>query len=671
VQKIFIPVAFESLTGFYPYIYLHSQAHMITPQTIEQIKNRIDIIDVIGEYVKLKKRGANYLGNCPFHNEKTPSFTVSPSKEIYKCFGCGKSGNTITFLMEHDKLSYVEALRWLANRYGIEIEETETSPEQKLLQQAADSLYIINNFAQKFFDDQLFNTEDGQTIGLGYLKERGFRENTIKKFQIGYNPQHRNTLANALIQSQFNKDLLLKTGLVVVRNETELVDNYRNRIVFPIHNNTGKIIGFGARVIGKADKAPKYINTPENEIYVKSKVLYGIYFARVAIDKLDECLLVEGYTDVVSLHQAGIENVVASGGTSLTTEQLRLIKKYTSNLTIIYDGDAAGVKAALRGLDMALEEGLNVKLVLIPDKEDPDSYVLKVGAEKFQSFIAANKKDFILFQLEVMLKEVGSDVSRKSQLVNQIAETLSKIDKAEDFTKLQDYIKQCAALLKIDENGLTNLVNKFKRDKISKEEKKLPFEEASYFQQAANEPSSTAVDDNISLLQQDEQHERNVLKVLLEFGLREWDEHISMAQYIFNELEDFSFDVPSLEGLFLDYKNKYESGLQPETKTYLYHPDDSVRNLVVALTVSAHELSENWDEKIEGLNITKRDTSHQDVKMSVSFFKLRKIKKMFEENQKDMEHATAEELLTFIEVHKHLKNMELEITKQLGTVIIK
>jgi DNA primase len=643
---------------------------MINPNTIEQIKNHIDIIDVVGEYVKLKKRGANYLGNCPFHNEKTPSFTVSPAKEIYKCFGCGKSGNTITFLMEHDKLSYVEALRWLANRYGIEIEETETTPEQKLLQQAADSLYIINNFAQKFFDTQLFNSEEGKNIGLSYLKERGFREDTLKKFQIGYNPSQRDLLSIALVQNQFNKELLPKTGLVVLRNETDLVDNYRNRIIFPIHNVSGKIIGFGARVIGRADKAPKYINTPENEIYIKSRVLYGIFFARVAIDRLDECLLVEGYTDVVSLSQAGIENVVASGGTSLTTDQLRLVKKYTNNLTIIYDGDAAGIKAALRGLDMALEEGLNVRLVLIPDKEDPDSYVLKVGAEKFRQFIAANKKDFILFQLEVMLKEAGKDVTKKSEVVNQIAETLSKIDKAEDFTRLQDYINQCSSLLKIDEGGLTNLVNKYKRDKITKDEKKLPFEN--------NTPglvqsltTTTAFDENIVLLNQDEQHEKNILKVLLEYGLKSWDDHLLMADFIFSELEEFGFDNPQLENLYFDYKSKYLAGLQPDAKTYLYDQDEKLRTLVLSITVSAHELSQKWDEKIEGLNISNRDTSRQDVSMSIYFFKLRKLKKMIEENQRDMENASYEEFITLNQIHNHLKTIEREITTQLGTVIMK
>lgn len=322
---------------------------MISQHTIQQITNRIDIIDVVGEFVKLKKRGTNYIGLCPFHNEKGPSFTVSPSKEIYKCFGCGKSGNTITFLMEHEKYSYVEALRWLAARYHIEVEETETSAEQKQFLQTADSLYVINNFAQKFFTEQLLHTDNGKAIALSYLRERGFRDTVIDKFQLGYNPDTKDTLTKALLANQFNAELLPKTGLVSVRNNNELVDNYRGRIIFPIHNISGKIIGFGARIIGKNDHAPKYINTPENELYVKSKILYGSYFARMAIDKADECLLVEGYTDVISLHQAGIENVVASGGTSLTTDQLRLIKKYTNNLTIIYDGDNAGVKAALRG----------------------------------------------------------------------------------------------------------------------------------------------------------------------------------------------------------------------------------------------------------------------------------------------------------------------------------
>ncbi|HVX27579.1 MAG TPA: DNA primase [Parafilimonas sp.] len=635
---------------------------MISPQTIEQITNRIDIIDVISEFVKLKKRGANYLGLCPFHNEKTPSFTVSPSKEIYKCFGCGKSGNTITFLMEHEKYSYAEALRWLAQRYNIEIEETIVSDEVKQTQQVSESLYAVNNFAQKFFTEQLFNTEEGQTHALSYLDERGFKEDIIQKFQLGYNPQQRDVFTAAAIKQQFNKEILLKSGLVVTRNE-ELADNYRGRIIFPIHNSTGKIIGFGARVIGSADKAPKYINTPENEIYVKSKILYGSYFARHAIDKANECLLVEGYTDVISLHQAGIENVVASGGTSLTTDQLRIIKKYTNNLTIIYDGDAAGVKAAMRGLDMALEEGLNVKLVLIPDKEDPDSYVNKVGTERFKKFVAENKKDFILFQLDILLKEAGNDITKKNDAVNIIAESLSRLNKAEDFTKRQEYTHQCASVLKIDENGLITLVNKYTRDRFGKEEKKHEAAEASAQANAAEEKI---------IFQKDEAQEKNVLRVLLEYGLNKWDENETVAEHIFDELEQYRFENAEMEYLYEVYKKQYDEGLHPSAKTLLYHEDARVRTLVVNVTLFPFELSQRWDEKLENIKVNNVDTSLQDVMMSLNYFKLQKIKKMFEQNQEDMLNSKElNEQMRLMEIHKRLKEIEMEITQQLGTVIIK
>lgn len=573
--------------------------------------------------------------------------------------------------MEHEKYSYVEALRWLAARYHIEVEETETSPEQRQQILTADSLYIINQFARQFFTESLLNTEDGKAIALSYLTERGFRRDVIDKFQIGYNPDQRDALTRALLANQFNPELLPKTGLVSIRNEQDLVDNYRGRIIFPIHGNTGKIIGFGARVIGKSDRGPKYINTPENEIYSKSKILYGSYFAKSAIDKADECLLVEGYTDVVSLHQAGIENVVASGGTSLTTDQLRLIKKYTSNLTIIYDGDNAGIKAALRGLDMALEESLNVRLVLIPDKEDPDSYVNKVGAQAFYEFIAANKKDFIIFQLEVMLREAGQDVNKKSAVVNQIAETLSKINKAEDFTKLQDYIRQCSGLLRIDEMGLTTLVNKYKREKLHKEEKKQLAQEDAFFQQQQAQQPEDILDDSANLFLKDEAHEKNMLRVLLEYGLKPYDDNRTMADFIFEELEQFHFENPDLIRLYEEYISWYQRGLEPNLQTFLYHENETIRNLVVALSVNPFELSQKWDEVMETMNIVNRDNSLQDVRMSVHFYKMRKIKKMFDENQRDMENATLDEQMRLIEVHKHLKEIEKELARQLGTVIIK
>jgi len=649
---------------------------MISPQTIQQITNRIDIIDVVGEFVKLKKRGANYLGLCPFHGEKTPSFTVSPSKEIYKCFGCGRSGNTITFLMEHEKYSYVEALRWLANRYNVEIEETEVSNEVKQQQQAAESLHIINSFAQKFFTAQL-ETEEGKDIAVSYLHERGFNKETIEKFQLGYNLQTRNSFAQAALKNQFNTELLIKSGLVVSRND-ELVDNYRGRIIFPVHNNTGKIIGFGARVIGKADKAPKYINTPENEIYVKSKILYGLYFARQAIDKNDECLLVEGYTDVISLHQAGVENVVASGGTSLTTDQLRLIKKYTNNLTIIYDGDAAGVKAALRGLDMALEESLNVKLVLIPDNEDPDSYVRKVGANAFKDFVAANKRDFVLFQLEVMLKEAGNDVSKKNEVVNHIAETISKINKAEDFTKQQEYIRQCASLLKVDEIGFTNLVNKFIRDKISKEEKKFQASEAKFFETITNEKNEQAFDNAINLLLEDEYQEREVVKRLIEYGNYNWSlsdgqagEETRVADIVFEVLDQYHLNNNKLEKIVEAYHQMLHDSGYIDSKTFIYSNDTERNAFVAGLLNFPYELND-WSRRMEGYIVKLDNDIHRVINSALNMYKLRKIKRMYLELEDELMKEKEEDKYTgIIKIYEHLKQIEKDITKDMQTVYLK
>jgi DNA primase len=642
---------------------------MITSNTIQQITNRIDIIDVVGEFVKLKKRGTNFIGNCPFHNEKSPSFTVSPAKEIYKCFGCGKSGNTITFLMEHEKYSYVESLRWLAARYNIEIEETQSSPEQKLAQQVADSLYAINNFAMDFFAKQYWETEAGESIAQSYMQHRGFLKPIVEKFKIGYNPSDKDSLAKALIQNQFNPELFAKTGLVVERNG-EWQDNYRDRIIFPIHNTTGKIIGFGARQIAKNDKSPKYINSPENDIYVKSKILYGSYFARTAIDKLNECLLVEGYTDVVSLHQAGIENVVASGGTSLTIDQLRLIKKYTQNLTIIYDGDAAGVKAALRGLDMALEEGLNVQLVLIPDKEDPDSYVNKVGPDAFREFVQSAKKDFVLFQLEVQLKEVGGDLNKKNALVNQIAETLSKINKPEDFTKLQEYVRKCSSLLRIDETGLTQLVNKFKRDKIVKEEKKMSYDEAAILMPSFPQGQEQQQDTDL-FTDKDLAHEKNLVKLIIEYGNELTKENKLVAQWIFDEIESFPLENEDMVYLIEAYKKWFYAGKLPNGKTLQYHEDERVQKWVVSLFEPDHELSTRWNEKLGKPDRENVKDIINEVEIGLMYFKLRKVKKMISQNQMDLETAPEKEQIQLLQIHKHLKEVERELTQGIGTVIMK
>ena len=676
---------------------------MIAPATIQQIMARTDITDVVGSFVKLKKRGTNLLGLCPFHNEKTPSFTVSPSKEIYKCFGCGKSGNTISFVMEHEKYNYPETLKWLAQRYQIEIEETQLNDDQKQALQTADSLFALNQYAQQFFSQQLLETEEGKAIGLSYFEERGFSNNTIQKFQLGYSPEAKDVFTQAALQHQFNPELLLKAGLVSNRYD-QLQDNYRGRVIFPLHNHSGKVIGFGARILKTTEKAPKYINSPENEIYVKSKILYGSYFAKQSIDKLNECLLVEGYTDVLSLHQAGIENVVASGGTALTIDQLRSIKKYTKNLTIVYDGDQAGIKAALRGLDLALEEGMAVKLVLIPDGDDPDSYVNKLGAAAFREFVNKNKKDVILFQLEVALKEAGTDSAQKAAVVNRIAESISKINKAEDFTKQQDYIKDCAAILKIEEAGLHHLVNKFIRDRISQQEKKLSFEEAKLFEENAKQSAATDFDDaTYSLLFKDDLQEKEVARILLEFGNRRWINDSTVADFIFEEIDESLLENEQVKGLFQAYRNEVQMGNPPKgPQSFIHYPDQLISTFAVSLLQFPHEESSRWrqdfsqtqgyqsslfekeyedfittlspEKKEELLDFlqSEEDKSPEAIRSAIHYLKLRKIKRMLLENQKDLENERNEnEINIMLQTHEHLKKVERSLAATVGSVIIR
>ncbi|MBS1762948.1 MAG: DNA primase [Bacteroidetes bacterium] len=638
---------------------------MISPATIQQIQSRIDIVDVVGNFVRLRKRGGNYLGLCPFHNEKTPSFTVSPTKEIYKCFGCGKSGNSISFIMEHEKYSYVEALKWLAHRYNIEIEETDVNPEQKQRLLLHESLFAINNFAKNYFSDQLFNTEEGNDVALSYLKHRGFREEIIKKFNIGFNPSENSAFANAAIKAQYSKENLVSAGLIAERNG-KIYDSYRGRIIFPIHNQSGKILGFGARLIGKNDKAPKYINTPENEIYVKGKILYGIYFARQAIDKADECLLVEGYTDVISLHQSGIENVVASGGTALTPDQLRLIKKFTNNLTIIYDGDSAGIKAALRGLDLALEEGLDVKLLLIPDNEDPDSYVNKVGAAKFSDFIKENKKDFVLFQLEVMLQEAGNDISKKSAVVNHIAATLAKLNKVEDFIKRQDYVRKISQTLNIEEEGLNDLVNKLLREKVNKV---LPPVGEKLF---SGEPSAVPeVEEEVAISESDK-FEFAVLRALIEFGLKEWEGE-TVADHIFKEIEDNELEFGNENNLkvYNLYREWYLNGSKPDASGFLYYDDREISSHVVQILDLQVEISPNWKDHYDGKIFTREDLYKEEVRYALIYLKLRKVKSLIRVNQQEMQKAETEEQIIILKTHQLLKVLEIELTAELGGVIFK
>src|SRR5476651_1861820 len=423
---------------------------MITKSTIDRIMEATDIVEVIGEFVQLKKRGANYVGLSPFANERTPSFTVSPAKGIFKDFSTGKGGSAVTFLMELEKFSYPEALKWLAKKYGIEVEETVEAPENREAENHRESLLIVTGYASKFFQDSMWETNDGKAIALSYYRERGFTDATIRKFELGYSPDQWEAFSSLAIRDGYKQEYLEETGLSVKRENGTLYDRYRGRVMFPIHNFTGRVIAFGGRTL-KTDKAvPKYVNSPESEIYHKSNVLYGLFHAKKAISEQDNCFLVEGYADVISVHQSGIENVVASSGTSLTVEQIRLIGRLTKNITILYDGDAAVIKASLRGLDMILEEGLNVKVVLFPDGHDPDSYVRLVGTNAFKTHIDKNKKDFILYKADTLLKDAGNDPIKKAGVIREIVESVAKIP---DSIKASVFIKDCSYLLQIDERA--------------------------------------------------------------------------------------------------------------------------------------------------------------------------------------------------------------------------
>src|SRR5471030_1887269 len=438
---------------------------MIARSTVDRIMEATDIVEVIGEFVTLKKRGANYVGLSPFANEKTPSFTVSPAKGIFKDFSSGLGGSAVTFLMEHEKFNYPEALKWLAKKYGIDVEETTDAPENREAENHRESLLIVTGYAAKFFHESLLETDEGKSIGLSYFKERGFTNDTIRKFELGYSPDQWEAFTGQALNDGYQQEFLEETGLSVKRENGSLYDRYRGRVMFPIHSFTGRVIAFGGRTLKSDKNVPKYVNSPESEIYHKSNVLYGLYFAKKAIREEDNCFLVEGYADVLSVHQAGIENVVASSGTSLTAEQIRLIGRFTKNITILYDGDAAGIKASLRGMDLILEEGLNVKIVSFPDGHDPDSYVRKLGSTAFKTYIDENKKDFILFKTNVLLKDAGNDPLKKAEVIREVVESIAKIP---DSIKASVFIKECSYVLDIDERALLSELNKMRLAKARK-----------------------------------------------------------------------------------------------------------------------------------------------------------------------------------------------------------
>jgi DNA primase len=640
---------------------------MITKPTVDRIMEATDIVEVIGEFVQLKKRGANYVGLSPFSNERTPSFTVSPVKGIFKDFSSGKGGSAITFLMEQEKFTYPEALKWLAKRYGVEIEETVESFENKEEENHRESLMIVSTYAAKFFHESLLGTDEGKNIGLSYFKERGFSNDTIKKFELGYSPDQWEAFTGQALKEGYLEEFLVESGLSVKRENNTLYDRYRGRVMFPIHGFTGRVIAFGGRTLKTDKNVPKYVNSPESEIYHKSNVLYGLYFARKAIRDEDNCYLVEGYADVLSVHQAGIENVVASSGTSLTVEQIKLISRLTKNITILYDGDPAGIKASLRGLDLILEEGLNVKVVLFPDGHDPDSYVRLLGTSNFKNYIEQNKKDFILYKTNILLKDIDNDPIRKADVIRNVVESIAKIP---DFITASVYIKQCSQILDIEERSLIAEVNKIKITKHKKHYDQQISERERIVEPIEIEPDRRASNP------EDETQEREIIRLLITYGnkLINWDDVTDtyIGSFVVAEISDVVFENPIRKEFINIYKEELEKGNRPDDIFFINHFRIDVSSLSIELLLSPYVLSPNW---LELFKIGTKDET-KDMKATILgaiyHLKKQKIARILDDLRKQIKVCVIpDEQDILLSQYSHMKRVESQIAEFLGIVILK
>jgi DNA primase len=649
---------------------------MIQKSTIDRIMEATDIVEVIGEFVQLKKRGANYVGLSPFANERTPSFTVSPAKGIFKDFSTGKGGSAVTFLMELEKFSYPEALKWLAKKYSIEVEETVEAPENREEEQRRESLMIVTAYAAKFFHESLLDTDEGKSIGLSYFKERGFSTDIIKKFELGYSPDQWEAFTGTAIKEGYQQQFLEESGLSVKRDNGTLYDRYRGRVMFPIHSFTGRVIAFGGRTLKKDKNVPKYVNSPESEIYHKSNVLYGLYFAKKAIREEDNCYLVEGYADVLSVVQAGIENVVASSGTSLTTEQIRLISRFTKNITILYDGDAAGIKASLRGLDMILEEGLNVKVVSFPDGHDPDSYVRSVGTNAFKKHIDENKKDFILYKAGILLKEAGTDPIKKAEIIREIVESIAKIP---DSIKASVFIKECSYILQIDERALLSELNKMRQAKAKKDGQQQQNQNSRYSQQPPPEEFDyySAPDNDEPKVSKDEHlQEKEIIRLLLLYGNKmiDWDgiANTYIGPFMIAELGDVTFEEEACK-LFVElYRQEVENGVLPDDAYFIHHNSKAIVNLAVDMLATKYTLSENWYEMHKILVNDEQANMKATILGAIFHLKKHKVGKILDGLRAELQKAETEadqEIL--LNQYIRMKKVEKSISDFLGSVIIK
>jgi len=669
---------------------------MIPPKQVQDILDAARIEDVVGEFVTLKRRGVNLIGLCPFHGERTPSFNVNPARNIFKCFGCGKGGDAVTFLREHESLSYLESLRWLARKYGIELQEVERTAEQLAEIQLTESLYIVNEFGLQHFQHQLFDTDEGKSVALSYFKKRGLREDTMRVFGLGYAPEERDLLIRHARSKGHNIDLLKKTGLC---SQDGGRDFFRGRVMFAIHNISGKVAAFAGRTMSSDKTIPKYVNSPETEIYVKNKILYGAFQAKKAIRQLDECILVEGYMDVISLYQAGIQNVVASSGTSLTEGQLQLIKRNSNNLKILYDGDPAGIKAALRGLDLALEQDLNVKICLLPDGHDPDSYVQEFGGDEFNKYTSANAKDFILFKTQLLLEETKNDPVKRSGLIKDIVASISKIP---DPIKRSVYLRECSNLLEVPEDVLVSESNKLITGTLKKRDEKAARQpeaasDSAQFNPGAEWPTefppmqadgTPPPDFNAAIPPEREKRsvrlesvqERDIVRLLIMYGNRMLEkENTTVAEFILTDIEESlgSFDNPLYGKIASECHDLVLQGKTFDQHYFIQHETSEINELAINIIATPWEFSPNWEamwnyplqnQKMPDLNFD------LDMKQALLRFKLQKVMKMCDINLARVKTASQsgddEGMMRYMKTQQKLNETRNEIARLVGTVVL-
>ena len=639
---------------------------MIPQSKIDEILHAANIEEVVGDYVRLKRRGANLTGLCPFHNEKTPSFSVSPAKGIYKCFGCGKAGNSVNFIMEHDSLGYIEALKSLADRYRIEWPQQENIniDQERAIRSEKESLQILNNWAADYFEQQLWENEEGKTIGLSYFEERGFRQDTIKKFKLGYSLDAWNHLQENALNSQFNEEVLLKAGLVKKNEQGKVYDAYRGRVMFTIHSHTGKVIAFAGRQLKKEDKSAKYVNSPETLLYHKSNELYGLFFAKNAIRQSDFVYLVEGYTDVISMHQAGVENVVASSGTSLTENQIKLLKRHTENVTVLYDGDAAGIKASMRGIDMILEQGLNVKVVPFPDGEDPDSYSRKVGSEAFTNYLVQESKDFILFKVKLLLSDVKHDPLKKAQVTRDIVESISKIP---DGIKRMAFIKECAVLLEMNESLLITELNKSRSSFVSSKEKEW----------LSAEPKEQPQVELAELLEEEPiyEQERYFIKMLMLHGDKPVEGFDNVAHYLMHRMQELELELEqeTMRLLLSEIRFMMSEQLPLNQQSFINHSNPLISATTASLLTNKFEVSPKWLSKYDVQMESPEEMFMKDIESALLYMEKHHLTKLMKQAQEELKKAQEKEdeneLTIFLEVISLLNAKQQELSHKAGIVI--